>query len=167
LEGQLAQCRCLVDYGADIEARDEAGRTPLMLATSSVCDPLEKALILLSAGANVIARDKKGYIALDHARAHWEMWKAIKPANMDRIQDEREVSMAKTLSGKWVTAPEGMDLETAAAQIRYDSSKVVTEMRARLDRVIQAIETRMREIDSQQRTRTWFDWLRQVLRKYR
>ena len=55
--------RMLLDAGADANATDEAGVTPLMLATSS----MEAVQMLLAAGADAKAVSKTGYTALHSA----------------------------------------------------------------------------------------------------
>ena len=54
-------CRVLLDCGADVEAKDEDRRTPLMYAKS--CEVVQ---LLLSRGANANTRDQLGLTALHH-----------------------------------------------------------------------------------------------------
>src|SRR5690606_25586259 len=53
--GNLETVRALLADGADIEMRDEDGRTPLLLATRQ--DAVEIARVLIEAGADVNAKD--------------------------------------------------------------------------------------------------------------
>ena len=54
-QGQAAQVRSLLDQGANREARDKMGRTPLLLATHN--NQVEAAKVLIDAGADVNAKD--------------------------------------------------------------------------------------------------------------
>lgn len=53
--GNAEQVRSLLGQGANREARDKLGRTPLLLATRS--NQIESARVLIEAGANVNAKD--------------------------------------------------------------------------------------------------------------
>lgn len=54
----------LVDAGADVNARDEFGRTPLMLVMDRFSDQTDVAAALLLAGAEIDRRDSEGITAL-------------------------------------------------------------------------------------------------------
>ena len=58
---QVHCCRVLLDCGADVEAKDKGGLTPLMCAKT--CEVMQ---LLLSRGANVRTRDKLGRTALHY-----------------------------------------------------------------------------------------------------
>ncbi len=60
----------LVEHGADLAARDEAGRTALMLAVSSDDVSLETVETLIHLGADVNASTPAGKAVLDFARQH-------------------------------------------------------------------------------------------------
>ena len=64
-QGDLAQTASLLDQGAVIDARDEAGRTPLMLAVTQ--DRLEIVRLLLARGADPNAADNTGNRPLQQA----------------------------------------------------------------------------------------------------
>ena len=64
-QGDLAQAASLLDQGAAIDARDEAGRTPLMLAVTQ--DRLEIVRLLLARGADPNAVDDAGHTPLQQA----------------------------------------------------------------------------------------------------
>jgi len=61
--GTVAQIQQAVTGGADVNARDAAGRTVLMLAAASNPDPAVIS-ILLKAGAKINARGPNGWTAL-------------------------------------------------------------------------------------------------------
>jgi hypothetical protein len=64
-QGDVAQAASLLDQGAVIDARDEAGRTPLMLAVTQ--DRLEIVRLLLARGADPNAADNAGHTPLQQA----------------------------------------------------------------------------------------------------
>ena len=64
--GELAQVDRLLTQGAQLNAPDEAGRTPLILA--SMQGHLEVVRRLLAAGANAALLDREGLDALQHAQ---------------------------------------------------------------------------------------------------
>ncbi|MEO7207462.1 MAG: ankyrin repeat domain-containing protein [Steroidobacteraceae bacterium] len=64
-QGDLAQAASLLDQGAVIDARDEAGRTPLMLAVTE--DKLEIVRLLLARGADPNAADNAGHTPIQQA----------------------------------------------------------------------------------------------------
>jgi hypothetical protein len=64
--GDVAQTASLLDQGAVIDARDEAGRTPLMLAV--IQGRLEVVRLLLARGADPNAADNTGHTPLQQAR---------------------------------------------------------------------------------------------------
>jgi 26S proteasome non-ATPase regulatory subunit 10 len=63
--GQSDICEFLLEEGADIEATDRMGQTPLMHAT--ICENRQVALLLVRHGADVDAEDKDKYTVLGHA----------------------------------------------------------------------------------------------------
>jgi hypothetical protein len=65
-QGDVAQAATLLDQGAVIDARDEAGRTPLMLAVTQ--GQLEVVRLLLARGADPNAADNAGHTPLQQAR---------------------------------------------------------------------------------------------------
>jgi hypothetical protein len=64
-QGDLTQTAALLDQGAVIDARDEAGRTPLMLAVTE--GRLEIVRLLLARGADPNAADSSGHTPLQQA----------------------------------------------------------------------------------------------------
>lgn len=76
--GNLDQVRKLLAQGADIDARDSLGRTPLMRAAMGRSQPMVSEL--LAAGANANLRDHAGKSAADHAaRAGHTDWLPLFP----------------------------------------------------------------------------------------
>jgi ankyrin repeat protein len=67
-QGDVAQTALLLDRGAVIDARDEAGRTPLMLAVTQ--GKLEIVRLLLARGADPNAADSAGHTPLQQATKH-------------------------------------------------------------------------------------------------
>jgi hypothetical protein len=59
--GQTDQVKVLLDSGANIEAKDKRGRTPLILAAQH--GQVETVRLLLAKGADVNARDRDGWTA--------------------------------------------------------------------------------------------------------
>jgi hypothetical protein len=66
VQGDVAQATALLEQGAVIDARDEAGRTPLMLAVTQ--GRLEIVRLLLTRGADPNAADNAGHTPLQQAR---------------------------------------------------------------------------------------------------
>jgi Ankyrin repeats (3 copies) len=64
-QGDLTQTAALLEQGAVIDARDEAGRTPLMLAVTE--DRLEIVRLLLARGADPNVADNGGHTPLQQA----------------------------------------------------------------------------------------------------
>ena len=68
----------MLDHGADVNAVDPTGRTPLMYAVVSDLLPLDVVQLLIARGANINAVDKhkqaddEGWTVLDIARTHGE-----------------------------------------------------------------------------------------------
>lgn len=68
--GRARDVRLMLDHGADVNVRDEAGRTPLMFAANCDCVPVDTVQLLIDRGADVNARNGAGLTALDSARLH-------------------------------------------------------------------------------------------------
>lgn len=70
----LSKIKALCEAGANLEAKDRNGRTPLMLATQGTSN-VERVKTLIASGANVNARDKYGNTALIFASKHPEYYR--------------------------------------------------------------------------------------------
>ncbi len=76
--GDLGAVRLMLDHGANVNAVDPFGRTPLMYAASSDLQSLDVVKLLIERGADVNAKDSHkqggdtGLTALDIARLHGE-----------------------------------------------------------------------------------------------
>ncbi len=74
--GDLDAVRLMLDHGADVNAADPLGRTPLMYAAASDLLPLDVVKLLVERGADIHARDShklggdSGLTVLDIARLH-------------------------------------------------------------------------------------------------
>ena len=63
----LKKVSLLLEKGAELEARDIDGWTPLMVAAGKSSTP-EIVQLLLEKGADALAKDKEGKKAIDHAQ---------------------------------------------------------------------------------------------------
>ncbi|EXB65070.1 26S proteasome non-ATPase regulatory subunit 10 [Morus notabilis] len=63
--GNSELCELLIEEGADVDAVDKAGQTPLMNAV--ICYNKEVSLLLIRHGADVDVEDKEGYTVLGRA----------------------------------------------------------------------------------------------------
>lgn len=76
--GNVEAVRKALDHGADVNAVDPLGRTPLMYAAATDVLPLDEVKLLVERGANINARDAHkrsgdaGLTALDFAKMHGE-----------------------------------------------------------------------------------------------
>ena len=76
--GDLNAVRLMLDHGADVNAIDPLGRTPLMYAAASDLLPLDVVKLLVERGADINAKDAhkqggdSGFTVLDIAKLHGE-----------------------------------------------------------------------------------------------
>jgi ankyrin repeat protein len=112
--GDVNAVRLMLDHGADVNAADPLGRTPLMYAAASDLLPLDEVKLLVERGADVNARDNhkqsgdSGLTVLDIARLHGETpvaaWlvqsgaKATPPSGPD-LKPLRDNSIARAIQG--------------------------------------------------------------------
>ena len=75
--GDLTALAAMVERGADVNARNDAGQTPLMMAAMGSRDS-NLIELLVHQGADVRARDKSGMTALMHAARKVELGNALK-----------------------------------------------------------------------------------------
>ena len=82
--GSLACVKLLLDYGADVDARNKARRTPSQLAAES--GRAEAVRLLAEAGADLDTQDRKGRTPLHRAtyEGHAETAEALLAAGADR-----------------------------------------------------------------------------------
>ena len=76
-EGFASQLQRLVEWGAEVDAQDSMGLTPLMLAVDQSLEPEKKVNALLEAGADVSFRDHQGMSALDLAQQYHDVLRKI------------------------------------------------------------------------------------------
>ena len=86
-EATTEAIEALLKAGADVAARDEYGRTPLMYAAMKNKNP-EVIEVLLKAGADAKAHDKEGKIALDHAKENKKIYKTKVYWKLNELQYE-------------------------------------------------------------------------------
>jgi ankyrin repeat protein len=70
--GDAAGIKLLLDRGADVNAIDPNGRTPLILATATDNVPVDLIALLLDRGAKLEPKTEFGLTALDYAKLHGE-----------------------------------------------------------------------------------------------
>lgn len=84
----LTALTAMVERGADVNARNDAGQTPLMLAaTQSGSEKLIELLVFQ--GADIRARDKSGMTALMHAAAKGDVQNAEQLLQLGADPDSR------------------------------------------------------------------------------
>jgi ankyrin repeat protein len=110
--GELAAAQRLLGEGADVNARDEQGATPLMLAASA--GDLEMVNALLAAGAAVNARTESGWTALS---------KAVYSAELKR--GFADVAQALIAAGADIEAPIGYGVRPLMLAAGYGETAVV------------------------------------------
>jgi ankyrin repeat protein len=69
--GNLIEASEAIKNGADVNMADEYGRTPLMIASYMTDELFVK--LLIKAGADVKAKDKRGWTARDYALFGWRV----------------------------------------------------------------------------------------------
>lgn len=67
LRGYTNEVEYLIDHGANLDARNETGTTPLMQALTDVVSSLDTAEMLIAHGANLEIEDSSGCTAIDYA----------------------------------------------------------------------------------------------------
>lgn len=108
----VAEMERLVAAGADVDTRDAAGATLLMLAAHAGDLPMVEAL--LKAGANVNASDERGWAPL-----------AKSVYNMEQKRGFAEVSRALILAGANIEASIGFGVRPLMLAAGYGEGEVV------------------------------------------
>ena len=134
LEGYAAQVHTLIRYGADVNARDGYGRTPLMLAVLSGCYVKDKVLGLLEAGADVSISDSTGRAAFAYALDCLQARSDPGRAQVEnRYLQEIERGVEETLSQAWTPIGLAGDIPEIIERQRRDleslRSKSTDELR--------------------------------------
>lgn len=98
--GDVAGARAAISAGADLEARDRLGRTPLVAATTNRDAAL--AIALLDAGADPTIGDADGVTPRQHAVAHGQTalvaefdrarWPSPAASHVEQFQSDRQES---------------------------------------------------------------------------
>ncbi len=78
--------RILLEFGAEVDARNDAGQTALMLAAEG--GGLECIRALLGAGADRKLKDRRGKTPLDLARSHLKLWQKPKFKLIDSFMEQ-------------------------------------------------------------------------------
>jgi ankyrin repeat protein len=68
--GEAPAIKLLLDHGADVNAADPNGRTPLIFAAAADHAPLDLVTLLLDRGAKLDPKTEFGLTALDYAKLH-------------------------------------------------------------------------------------------------
>ena len=110
--GDLPAARRLLGEGADVDARDEEGATPLMLASSA--GDLEMVKALLAAGAAVNAHTESGWTALSKAAYNAELKRGF-----------ADVAQALIGAGADIEAPIGYGVRPLMLAAGYGETAVV------------------------------------------
>ena len=103
--GRIAIVQLLIEQGADVEARDWRGNTPLMTAADSVyahVDAAEIARYLISQGADIHAKKPEGETALDIARRRGK-----DREKLIALLEEMEIQRVQQVSRLWAKARKG------------------------------------------------------------
>lgn len=94
----------LVDYGANVNAQDTRGKTPLMIAASN--GDLETVKLLLTLGADSCLADKYKHTALDYAKSHGHRQvQELLVTTLTHTQLRSLESHTLTTSTKWSIPP--------------------------------------------------------------
>lgn len=108
--GSPTSVRVLLRSGADVNGRNDAGQTPLMVAAEH--GEVECVRLLLEAGADRSLKDKRGRIALDFANANLKVWRKPRFRFLNRRVDK-------------IFKPIGLDGEELSTKGRADAQMVV------------------------------------------
>ena len=87
-------CKLLIDKKADVNATDQTGVTPLMLAAQSA--KLDVVQLLLDRGADANKKDTKGQTALNYAQQATELEYIAKSVKDCKIDKDATVALLKS-----------------------------------------------------------------------
>ncbi len=113
--GQHEAIVLLIDNGADVNARNADGSTPIHGA--AFFGHPESVRVLIEHGADIDAKNKKGERAIDTLRADWSLTQLVASVTQVEVDRDRVIAGRKEVYGilQEASQPQGID-ETVAGQ---------------------------------------------------